>query len=385
MAPGLRNPERILILRLSAVGDCLHTLPALHALRRHFPDAHIAWRVEAKARGAVEGQPGLDEVIVVERRGWRDAWQARRPAQLAAALGRHVGRLRAGRFDWGIDFQGNLTSGLHLAAAGIPCRIGFAAGACREGNQLFTNHHVHPGPARQHRIDKNLALLRGLGLAVDGPKLGFALGAEAQARIDPWLAATLPPGARFVAFHPSTSAFGAYKRWSPAAFARLGDLARARLGVEVVVTWGPGEEELAAQVAGLMQPAGHVACRTASLGELGALLARAAAFVGSDSAPLHLAAALGVPTVALFGPKDPVIYGPYRTRSEILWKGIPCSPCRYRRCPYPDCMKLITPLDACAGLERLLGAGAGAGAPAGLAGGLGAGGGRGVEAIGRCA
>lgn len=354
MSLPLRQPDRILIVRLSAIGDCLNTLPALHALRRNYPDAHIAWLVEDKARDAVAGQPGLDEAIVLERRRWHDAWRGgARRAAVRAAL-EHVARLRARRFDWVLDFQGNLKSSLQVLATAAPHRIGFSADACREGSHLFTNVHVRPGPVRMHRVDKNLGLLRGLGLDVEGPRATFAYGPEARVRIDRWLAGTLSAGARFVILHPGTSAFGAYKRWPVESFARLGDWVRERLGLEAVVTWGPGEEGLARSVVDAMRAGGQVACRTGSLGELAALLARAAAFVGCDSAPLHLASLLDVPAVALFGPKDPALYGPYRNPHRVLYKGLPCSPCRYRSCGYPDCMRQIDPQEVARALAELL-------------------------------
>ncbi|MBI3267509.1 MAG: glycosyltransferase family 9 protein [Planctomycetes bacterium] len=348
-----RKPARILIVRLSAIGDCLNTLPALHALRRNFPSAHIAWLVEDKARDAVEGQPGLDEVLVFDRRRWRENWLRGGRAEVLRDLVGYAGRLREGRFDWVVDFQGNLKSGLSVFASRSPIRIGFSRDACREGSHLFTNVHVRPGPVRVHRIERNLGLLRGLGLAVGGGGPAFRIGPEAELRMDRWLAGALATGGRFVVLHPGTSAFGAYKRWPVESFARLGDLAWERLGLSAVVSWGPGEEGLARSVVDRMRAPGLVSCRTADLRELAALLARAAAFVGSDSAPLQLASLLGVPTVALFGPKDPVLHGPHGNPHEVLYKGVPCSPCLYRTCAFPDCMRLLQPADALAALARL--------------------------------
>ena len=142
-------------------------------------------------------------------------------------------------------------------------------------------------------------------------------------------------GRPLVIVHPGTSDFAAFKRWPTERYAELASRLVSERGASVLVTWGPGEEQLARRAAG---GAVRMAPRLTHLQQLTALLSRADLFVGSDTGPMHMASALNVPVVALFGPKDPVQTGPYRSRSEVLTAPVSCRPCRRRRCADPRCM-----------------------------------------------
>ncbi len=338
----LVSPERILVMRLSAIGDVIKTLPALKVLRRSFPRAFIGWLVEEKAASVVAGQPGVSAVFVFRRGGARGlgdfgpAWFS--AAGAALAVGRKV---RACRFDVVYDFQGNAKSALFTCLAGAPLRIGFDGGGSRELAHVAYNSRVRLDGRRINVVEKGLRLLGATGLdtRVQGPY--FEVAASDRGTAAGLLRAVFSNGRRIVVLHPGTSAFGSYKRWPAEKYRALAARIVAETDCVVLVTWGRGEEGVARRIAGDLSDRAAALPRGLAFGELAAVLQRAAAFVGSDSAPLHLAASLCVPAVALFGPKDPAVFGPWQSKCAVVSRNFPCSPCRKRVCNQPKCMTAI--------------------------------------------
>jgi lipopolysaccharide heptosyltransferase I len=323
------TPRRILIVKLGAVGDVVHALYPLRALRRAFPDARIAWAVEDKSADVLAGQPDVDEVMVFPRRTAKGPWKA-----LATFL-TFARALRAFRPDVAIDLQTLFKSGLLTFLSGARTRIGFRK--WREGNFLFTNVRVAARPEEKHAVEKYLALLRPLGIEPDRA-IGAPTGAdpvhlvasvEQGARVDAFLA-TLPAGPPVVAVNPGAS--WATKRW-PAS--RYGEVARALAddpGATIVVLWGPGELAMAEAVRAAAGDRAFLAPET-SLRELAHLLAHCALYVGGDTGPMHVAAAMGTAAVALFGPSDPARVGPWGVPSRIVEPlGFGCLHCWKRAC-----------------------------------------------------
>jgi len=348
------SSPKILIVRLGAMGDVVRVLPVLPPLRRHFPEAHLAWLVERPWDSVVRGHPMLDEVIVLERRRWQQELRGGAGAvQVARQAARVLAELRRRRFDLVFDFHGNLRSGVLTRATGAPRRVGYARRFCREGNFLFTTEQVGLESDRINRVEKALALLTGIGIEVAGAEPIVTIPPELVTRARSFVEA-LPGEGPLVIVHPGVSAFGRYKQWPPADYATVCGRLADELGARVVVTWGPGERELAEQMAGQASPAAAVAPETPSVKDLAALLHQADLFIGADSGPMHLAAALRVPVVALFGPKDPAIHAPYGTKHEIVEVPLDCRPCRRRRCDDPRCVTLITPDQVFDAADRLL-------------------------------
>ena len=346
-APGASLPPNasLLIVRLSALGDVLFTLPAVAALQRARPDLAIDWVVEERAASLLDLAPGLRQTIV-----WRRGELSRQlrnplrwPAALVATL-RHLGALRKRRYDAVADFQGNLKSGVHTLLARGRRKFGFAKGTAREGNWLLHGERVAPPDGALHRVDQSQALARALDAGVDPqPAAPPLVIPEASRRFaDAALDETQIGSAPYAILHPGTSAFGEFKRWAPDRFALVGDRLAERGGLRVLVTWGPGEEGLAQQVvAGMRSGAGRLSPRTRSLADLAALEQRARLVIASDTAALHLAAFLGTPIVALYGPKDPRKYGPRFAPLRVVHTHLPCSPCSRRSCPDVLCMDEI--------------------------------------------
>ena len=346
-------PASILLVRLSAVGDVLFGLPTLEALARAFPEARIDWLAEEKTRAILEGHPLLRRVLVFPRktlsREFRRPWLW--PRALARLL-RHLAALREDRYDLVLDLQGNLKSGLQVLLARGKRKIGFARTGSKEGAWLVVDERVDPGPEGTHRIEKDLRLAAHLGAPAEfrRPRLPVPESARREARAF-WEA--LPGRGPRIVVHPGSSAYNAYKRWPAERYGQvLAELAR-ELDAQVTVIEGRGEEDL---VRRLQEGAGRsfaVFPQEKDLLQVAALVGEARIFLGGDSAPMHLAHLQGVPCVALFGPKSPRVYGPYRVPRRILRYPTPCHPCRLRSCPAPLCVLGIHPRHVTAAVRSL--------------------------------
>lgn len=297
---------RILLIRLSAIGDVINTLPAVSAIRRAHPDAYLAFAVEDKAKDVIVGHPDIDRVFVFPRKRW-----VKHP-RLHEMLG-YLRTIRTDRFDVSVDFQGNMKGSVHTMASGARRRVGFARGHCYEMNYLFTNIHVEPPGKRIHRVMKFASLLSALGIPPEPGPYKIPRTDEAVQRVDAFLRANNING--YVVAHPGTSDFGKEKRWPPERFAQLVARIRRELGLEVIATWGPGERALAQSIGGILS-------MKTTLMDLAELTRRARLFVSCDTGPMHLAAACGARCVALFGPKDPAIYGPWGDGHRVIHKSI---------------------------------------------------------------
>lgn len=355
-SPPENRPARVLLVRLSALGDVLHALPVLSALRHRLPDCHLGWAVEDRCAPLLVGRPDLDEMHVLPRQAVRAAFRGR-PWRLPGVTRDFRRGLKEAGYDVAIDLQGNLKSGLVTRASGAALRLGYARGATKELNHLHSTRRWRPPDAKQHRIERYLGLVSSLldePLAYRAP--GFPLSDEERQGAARQLVAAGLPLSGTALLHPGTSGFGAFKRWPPQRFGLLAARLRQR-GWQVGVTVGPGEAALGAEVvrmsgdkAVLLEPAG--------LRDLAALIETAGLFVAADTGPLHLASLLKRPLLGLFGPKDPQIYGPYGETQAglpgvlptIVRDDVACRPCRLRRCADPLCMKTLAVEDVLAAL-----------------------------------
>lgn len=364
---------KILIVRLSAIGDVVHVLPAMRALRASLPDAYIGWLVEDRVKDLIMGHPDLDEVVYFPRKKWTQG--ILRPSSFLKTV-RDVIRffrlLRGWKYDIAIDFQGNLKSGVLTFLSGAPRRIGFARGHCKELNYLFTNCHVHPDNCNPHKIDKDLTLLKPLNIHGDYREVDIPISSPDREYISNFLSEndcanspspsfdnhTTPPstkGGLLVVIHPCVSEFGSFKRWAEENYAQLGDMLVNEWDANVIFTWHGSEYNTAKKVVSLMTRKGTVSCETRSIKQLVELIKAAGLFIGGDTGPMQIASILGTPVVAIFGPKDPAIYGPRSSNSVVVRKDVPCSPCEKRTCKQPICMELIRPEDVFEAANSLLG------------------------------
>jgi ADP-heptose:LPS heptosyltransferase len=349
--------DRILVLRLGALGDVVRTLPAVSALRAAYPGAHLAWLVEPPARGAVEGQPWVDEVLEFPRGRLSDDLRRLRLGRFAAGLAGFVGALRARRFDLVVDFHAIAKSALLARASGAPARVGYAAPLAREGAAWLSTARAVLAARRLSRFARNLALVEFLGVPAAPRPAPLRVPPEARRA----LAEALGPAPAPIVIHPGTSPGTPHKRWSAAGWAAVAR-GLAGDGRRVLVSHGPGgrERALADAILAAADGAAQPAPATGTLAELAALLEHAQLFLGSDSGPLHVASLVGTPVVQLLGPTDPVENAPHPgTPWRSVRVPVACSPCR-RGCAAATCMARIAP-DAVLDAARALLAGHGRG------------------------
>jgi ADP-heptose:LPS heptosyltransferase len=347
------DADRILLVRLGAVGDVVRTLPAASALRAAYPGAHLAWLVEPAAAGVVEGQPWVDEVLVFPRGELEAALRGGRLGSCVAGLVRFVRALRRRRFDLAVDFHSIAKSALLARASGAPVRAGYAPPFGREASWWLATARARLGAGRLSRFARNLALVEFLGVPAAPRPAPLRVGAEARRRI----AEALGEGPAPVVVHPGTSAATPHKRWTTGGWAEVAR-ALAGDGLPVLVSHGPHPEEraFAERIVAGAAGAARLAPATAGLDELAALLERARLFLGSDSGPLHVASLVGTPVVQLLGPTDPVENAPHpATPSRTVREPVACSPCR-RGCAAAPCMARIAPAAVLAAARALLAA-----------------------------
>jgi lipopolysaccharide heptosyltransferase I len=324
--------ERILIVKLSAVGDIIHTLPAAAALRQAYPKAWLAWIVENTGANLLRGNPDIDELITVDTRAWRANWW----------MGlRHVWyvtrHLRRAGFDLCIDFQGLFKSALFAALSGAPVRLGLPRQRCREPlSALLTNLHGPLVDPHTHVVEQLMTLLQPLGITPTARQFSIPISdADEHFGARVWRELGLTSQVPVVVLNPGAA--WETKRWGELNFARLNDALIRRYQVRTLLTWGPGEEALIQRVVRATTYTPAIAPATTLL-QLAALLSRSTVFVGGDTGPLHLAAAVGTPTVALFGPSNPRRNGPYGSGHIVLHRQLPCSHCYQRTCNHWECL-----------------------------------------------
>ena len=335
--------SRILIVRLSALGDVVHALPMLDALRRAQPDAHIGWLVEEKAASLLSGHPQIDRLWVAPR---AQLVKLLRRGRLIAALRLLIGfarELRAAGYDLVVDAHSNARSSFLAWCSGAPRRIGFAHGYAKEGAGWLYTDRVVPARPRQLKVQRALDLLRPLGIETRGARA--VLGIPDATR--EWARAQVAQlgGRPVVAIHPGVSDAGSIKQWDPERFGRTAVRLASERGARCLVTWGPRERDLALRVVAASDGAAVLGPQTGSILELAALYQACDLVIGADTGPLHLAAALGVAVVGLYGPKDPAIYAPWDARTgeaaAVVRRPVYCSPCNRRTCSNVICMPAI--------------------------------------------
>ena len=317
--------RRILLIKPSSLGDIVHAMPTLFALRERFPDAEVTWLVKRQWVSLVEVIKGVDHVCAVEQglMGW---------------LGR-VPDLRAAGFDLVVDLQGLFRSGAMAWLTGCSRRVGFAN--AREGSPFFYTQRVAVPTGSMHAVDRDLLVTEALGAArPKEPRFEFIDRAEDRQAVETLLtAAGLAGVLPWVAMN--VSARWETKRWPPQHFAEAADQL-AEAGIPIVFMGGPAERpETRAVMARMRTKAVDLTGQT-PVGLLPSLLRRAAVLVTNDSGPMHIAAAVGTPVVALFGPTDPVRTGPYGRGHVVLSNPVECRPCFRRECSRAVTLECLT-------------------------------------------
>lgn len=289
------RPPRFLISRMSAIGDTILTLPVACALRDRFPDAHIAWIVEEKSAPVVRGHHAVDELIVLQR-GWFTSPKGLREAR---------SQLLEIGVDVSVDCQGMTKSSLACYLSGARHRLGYAGKHSRELSGWFSNVKVQP--VFHHLTDRSLELLIPLG--IHSPLVRWDLPVEGPARAWAQRYRNTIASDRVAILNPGATWHS--KRWLPERFGATARYLRDRYGYTSIAVWGNGlDRSMASDIVSTSQGAAILAPET-DLQHLAALIETADLFLSNDTGPLHMAVAVGTPTIGLYGATKPGDSGPY--------------------------------------------------------------------------
>lgn len=332
-----QNIRRILVRTTNWIGDAVMTTPAMGAIRAAFPAAEIVVAASPLVAELFRHHPYCDRVLVFDKKG---------PHRGLRGLLRFAGALRRERFDLAILLQNAVEAAVLSFLAGIPQRAGYRT----DGRRLLLSHGVPVGDAerRLHHTAYYLRMLESLGIRGGDACLRLECTAEEASRAR----ATLGEGA-FVALNPG-AAYGSAKRWVPERFAAVGDRLAEEFGVRVVLTGGPGETEIGRDIEAAMSSRPLNLIGRTTVREMMAVLSHCRLMITNDSGPMHVAAALGVPIAAIFGPTDHTTTSPLAASCRIIRKEIDCAPCLLRQCPTDHrCMEAVTVDDVIAAAREL--------------------------------
>ena len=324
----------VLIVRLGALGDIVHAVPAAAALRAAYPDARIDWLVDARHRPFLDLVSGIDRVVALERPslpGWVDVTR----------------RLRQVRYDVALDLQGLLKSAVLARASGAPRVFGFSIWHLREKTaRPFYSESIEAEGG--HVIRKNLRILQPLG--IEDTTIAFPIVPVDSRVADDVVAAAA--GAPIALLNPGAA--WPNKRWEPQRLGEVAAFLREIRGMASFVLWGPGEEMLARTVVAMSSGAARVAPAT-QIPDLVALCRRAALMISGDTGPLHIAAAVGTPIVSIFGPTDAGRNGPWLPEDAVVSRYESCE-CHYeRRCRGREwCLDRIDVAEVTAAIQHRL-------------------------------
>jgi heptosyltransferase I len=329
------TPHKILIVKPSSLGDIVHSLPFLNALSKCFSTAEIHWVIAKGFEGLLEGHPMIYRLWIIKKDSWKKVRNARSTIQEIKLLFR---QLKQEKYDLVIDLQGLLRSGMITSATGSPLRIGFKE--AREGSRVFYTDTVEGGK-NIHAVERYLKMAEFLGCNISEIVFPLPVSKSPSSLI-------LHPSSYDV--HPSSfinsdgyavfipGARWKTKRWPAEKFGRLASL----LNVNTVIIGSKSDSSIADQIVALSNGKAVSLAGKTELKDLINIIGRARFAVSNDSGPMHIAAALGIPVFAIFGPSDPVRTGPYGKGHTIIRSNEICSPCFRKSCDNVKCMKNVT-------------------------------------------
>lgn len=328
--------KKILVIKLRAIGDVLLSTIVLENLREAFPRARIDFLTEKPSREVVEGNPNVDSVIVFDGK-----------RQSGAAL---IVKTRYQGYDLVVDLFGNPRSALLTLLSGAKYRVGYRF----NWRRLCYNITVEPRGGQIHNTEFNLDALRAINVGIVARSVVFPIDAASEVFAESFASEAELKGKCVVALNPGGGWYA--KRWRIPQFAQLGDLIAKEFNASILLIWGPDEEGDAHLIRSLMRSKSVVAPRT-NLKQLAALLKRCTALVTNDSGPMHIAAAVNTASVAIFGPTNPDLQGPFGVQHEIVQnRRIVCLGCNYTKCPIGNpCMEDLSVEDVFSSFKTLMG------------------------------
>lgn len=336
--------HRILVRSTNWVGDAVMCMPAFDALRRNFPESHIAVVARPWVAALYESHPGVDEIILYRRgRGF---------FQDGLEMSRVIRSIRHRSFDLAILFQNAFEAALIAWLGGVPLRVGYNT----DGRRLLLSHAVlrENRILREHQVEYYLAILRAMSWEAPTAEPHLFVGRKEAAMVDALLTAHGLAKGDFIVGLGAGAVFGPAKRWPVDRFAAIADRAVERWGAKIVLVGSDQDRMTGLDLARAMNHEATDLCGKTSLGEALALIKRCRLFVSNDSGLMHVAAALGVPTVALFGSTNPVATGPRGKWTRLVKHDLDCAPCLKPQCRNGyRCLLSIEPDEVWEAMETL--------------------------------
>jgi len=335
----MQEVKNILVVKLSSIGDVVHSLPFLEVVKEKFPHARIDWLIEEESFQILNGHAAVDRVIVSRRKAWQK--KVKKVSEWLPVLreaAQFLKELREYEYDLVVDLQGLFKSGILVGLSRGKRKIGMAG--AREGGGFFLNEPPVPVDYDQHAVDRYMEMARYLGCRHSSWNGGIPV-LEADIRmVKALLNSNGLEKTPFVAVNPM--ARWKTKLWKPESFAVLADRLCDELSCRIIFTGSGQDREVIKDISDMMKEKPlNLAGRT-SLKELACLYAACSVLVTTDTGPMHIAAAMGCRAVALFGPTDPRRTGPYGDCHEVIRADVECSPCFKKKCDHMSCMKQIT-------------------------------------------
>jgi predicted lipopolysaccharide heptosyltransferase III len=335
----LQGIKRILLIQLGDIGDLVLTTPAVKALKENHPHSQIFILVRTHARELIEDFPWADGVISVNKEKRRLADEI--VYQMDLFLG-----LRKKKFELAIDLRTGTRGAIISFLSGARLRMGrYSENGRLWRNRLFT-HLVRPeDELRQYSTLHNLNILAPLELKIEGttPKLTVTAGKQRGA-VDILRRAKVPLDRPIIAFHPFSR--WRYKEWPIRNHIKLINHIGSRYGISIVITGPISEKDRAAEIVRGSKTVIYSLAGATSVGELAGVLGKCSLLIGIDSAPMHIAAAVGTPTVSIFGPSSPTNWAPRGEQHCVLHKDLPCRPCRQKGCHNMEVSRCLEELTA---------------------------------------
>jgi lipopolysaccharide heptosyltransferase I len=334
------GPSNILVIRLSSLGDVLMSMPAVKSIKDHFPEARLSWLVEGSVGDLLSSQPFIDEVIPFPRSRTVKALRHGHLGLAQMELGHFLKGLRREKFDMVIDFHGIIKSTILSMCARGGKRVGFGRMYAKEKSHLFYHDRVEGVDRRLHKVERNMLLPRHLGARDITPEIDLVVRPEDTDYIDRFFEKQGISKPVF-AVNPFSSKGSRFKRWDINRYTHLIRRIRGDDRARIIILWGPGEEDEARSLEKTSDGGVFLSCPT-NVPQLLALLKKVDMYIGGDTGVMHLAAFAGTPVVAIFGPTDVRINGPYSRRSTVIRRDLTCSPCKDKECVERKCLSGVS-------------------------------------------
>ena len=336
------SQDKILIIKFGAIGDCVLTTPAVRAIRNIYKKSFITYLVGEKANQVFKGNPNIDEIVIFTEKHYFP----RITNLLRYCLNRElIKKLKSFKFDLVIDFESSYKSYYISALAKTKNRLGFSLSGRRGYLDFLYNYGVKPGSSVIYQVDRYLELISNppCNIVTEDIKTEVFVSQESRNYIEKFLAeySTVRYGNKsLVGMNPATLAVS--KRWPKENYAKLADIIIDKFGADIIFTWGPGELDYIKEIERLMKKKPVIAPQT-DINQLAVLIEKCNLFITNDTAPMHIAKALEVPTIAFFGPTNPEVWACTDDKFIVVKaKDISCGPCDDFNCKTPVCMDKIT-------------------------------------------